>query len=114
MDERALAEKLRRIEALFAGAATDGERQAAAEAAKRITARLQQARDKDSPVEYRFRFFDKFEALVRSKPKLVLRRFIFRQASGFINKSVLLRFRFVCVIRLRCRKLPTTEHHEEE
>ncbi len=70
MDEHTLAEKLRRIEALFAGAATEGERQAAAEATKRITARLHEVRDSDPPVEYRFSMGDQwsrrlFTALLR-------------------------------------------------
>ncbi len=58
MDEQALAEKLRRIEALFAGAATPGERQAAGEAAKRIAARLEETRVKDPAVEYQFSLAD--------------------------------------------------------
>ncbi|MEZ4466568.1 MAG: hypothetical protein R3F43_19500 [bacterium] len=40
MDEARLIEKLRKIEALFAGATTDGERQAAARPATRIQERL--------------------------------------------------------------------------
>ena len=40
MDERKLIEKLRRIEALYAGAATSGERVAAANARDRIRERL--------------------------------------------------------------------------
>ncbi len=39
-DERRLLEKLRRIEALFAGATTEGERSAAAEARQRVQDRL--------------------------------------------------------------------------
>jgi len=38
--EQSLREKLRKIEALFAGAATDGERLAAGAAAERIRTRL--------------------------------------------------------------------------
>ena len=44
MDEARLLEKLRAIEALFAGATTDGERVAAAEARKRIQLRLKMPR----------------------------------------------------------------------
>jgi hypothetical protein len=58
MNEQALREKLRRIEALFAGAATEGERYAAAEAARRITARLEQLRQTDRPVEIQFSIAD--------------------------------------------------------
>ena len=58
MDERALTEKLRLIEALFAGAATKGERNAAAAAAGRITARLERLRREDPPVEMQFSVHD--------------------------------------------------------
>jgi len=54
MDEDTLLEKLRRIEALHAGATTAGERTAAAEARERILTRLAQQRESDPPVEYRF------------------------------------------------------------
>ena len=54
MDEAKLREKLSRIEALFAGATTEGERMAAAEARRRIQARLETAEQQAPPVEYRF------------------------------------------------------------
>ena len=60
MDEARLIEKLRKIEALFAGAATDGERQAAAEARDRIRARLVAVAAEDPPVEYRFTVTDQW------------------------------------------------------
>lgn len=41
MDEASLLEKLRRIEALFAGATTQGEKIAASEARRRIQLRLE-------------------------------------------------------------------------
>lgn len=44
MDEASLREKLRRIEALHAGTTSDGEREAARQAAERIRARLAEAR----------------------------------------------------------------------
>jgi hypothetical protein len=53
-DEVRLLEKLRDIEALFAGATTDGERVAAAEARKRIQLRLKAMEESDPPVEYKF------------------------------------------------------------
>ena len=53
-EEAKLLEKLRRIEALHAGAATAGERTAAAEALRRISERLATLRRSDPPVEYRF------------------------------------------------------------
>jgi hypothetical protein len=46
MDEAKLREKLSKIEALFAGAATEGERVAAGEARRRIQQRLQAASTK--------------------------------------------------------------------
>lgn len=51
MDEAKLREKLARIEALFAGATTDGERVAAAEARRRIQLRLQAVEQNDPPIE---------------------------------------------------------------
>jgi len=52
MDETKLVEKLARIEALFAGATTPGERDAAAAARERILERLRSIQDR--PIEYRF------------------------------------------------------------
>jgi len=70
MDEHTLTEKLRLIEALFAGAATDGERQAAAAASERIRSRLEELREREAPVEYQFSMADAwtrrlFTALLR-------------------------------------------------
>lgn len=58
MDEQRLIEKLRRVEALFAGATTEGERLAADEARKRIVERLRQLEQHDPPMEYRFKLAD--------------------------------------------------------
>ena len=58
MDEGKLVEKLRRIEALFAGATTEGERIAAAEARSRIQSRLKEVEQADPPVEFRFGLAD--------------------------------------------------------
>ena len=52
--EHILREKLRKIEALFAGAATSGEKDAAGAAAERIRKRLNQSADKEPPVEMKF------------------------------------------------------------
>ena len=52
-DEQALREKLRKIETLFAGAGTAGERAAAGAAAERIRARLGKAVGKELAVEIR-------------------------------------------------------------
>jgi hypothetical protein len=58
VDERTLVEKLRRIEALFAGATTAGERDAAAGARERIQQRLTASTHTDPPREYRFSLAD--------------------------------------------------------
>jgi hypothetical protein len=52
--EHILREKLRKIEALFAGAATTGEKAAAGAAAERIRKRLGQAAGKEQPIELKF------------------------------------------------------------
>ncbi|MEO7034914.1 MAG: hypothetical protein ABI548_13480 [Polyangiaceae bacterium] len=61
-DESRLLEKLRAIEALFAGAATEGERNAAGEARKRIQLRLKAMEEADPPVEYKFSVGDDWSA----------------------------------------------------
>ena len=53
-DEQKLIEKLQRIEALFAGATTKGEKFAAANALERIRQRLKDVQKLDPPVEYKF------------------------------------------------------------
>jgi hypothetical protein len=58
MDEEKLIEKLRLIEALFSGAATVGERDAAARARERILERLARFEKEDPPLEYRFSMGD--------------------------------------------------------
>lgn len=58
MDETRLVEKLARIEALFAGATTEGERDAAAAARQRILDRLRAAAAADPPSEMRFTLAD--------------------------------------------------------
>ena len=55
MDEYTkLLDKIRRIEALHAGAATPGERNAAADALRRISERVASLERSDPPTEYRF------------------------------------------------------------
>lgn len=55
MDDRhKLFETLRKIEALYAGAATPGERDAAASARERIRARLKNVAEQERSEEYRF------------------------------------------------------------
>ncbi len=58
MDEATLIEKLLKIEALFAGAGTEGERTSAGRAKQRILSRLAELLPKDPPVEYKFTFQD--------------------------------------------------------
>ena len=53
-DETALREKLRKIEALFAGAGTPGEKQAAGAAAERIRAHLSAAGRTEAVTEMRY------------------------------------------------------------
>ena len=53
-EEQKLIEKLQRIEALFAGAATKGEKVAAANALERIRDRLKDVQKLDPPEEYKF------------------------------------------------------------
>ncbi len=57
-NERELIEKLHRIEALFCGATTPGERNAAANAMERIRKRLEKTLEIDPPIEYRFTMSD--------------------------------------------------------
>jgi len=56
--ERSLRKKLRKIEALFAGAATEGEKVAAGAAADRIRDRLGQVAGKEKPIEIKFSISD--------------------------------------------------------
>ncbi len=58
MDEARLIEKLRRVEALFAGAATEGERDAAEHARRRILERLRSWEREEPATEYRFSMAD--------------------------------------------------------
>jgi len=57
-DQSKLIETLQRIEALYAGATTRGEREAAANARERIRARLEKLQESDPPVEFRFTLND--------------------------------------------------------
>lgn len=58
MDEARLLEKLAKIEALFAGTTSAGERVAAAEARRRILERLAEVRALDPPIEFKFSLSD--------------------------------------------------------
>jgi hypothetical protein len=59
-EEERLVEKLQHIEALFAGAATPGEREAAAQARDRIRTRLHEQQQLDPPVEFAFKLRDRW------------------------------------------------------
>ena len=59
-EEAALREKLRKIEALFAGAGTAGERNAAEAALERVRARLAELRRRDAPIEMQFSLPDQW------------------------------------------------------
>lgn len=56
--EQELREKLRKIEALFAGAATHGERAAALAARDRIRAKLKEVEAREGPTEMKFSLGD--------------------------------------------------------
>jgi hypothetical protein len=60
MDESALLEKLRKVEALFAGATIPGERQAAGAAIERIKAHLRDLRSKEADTEFRCSLVDRW------------------------------------------------------
>lgn len=57
-EEQKLIEKLQRIESLFAGATTTGEKVAAANALDRIREKLTDVQKLDPPVEYKFTLTD--------------------------------------------------------
>ena len=59
-DEAELRDKLRKIEALFAGAATPGERSAAEAALERLKARLGEMAQRDPPIEMQFSMPDQW------------------------------------------------------
>lgn len=59
-DEAELRDKLRKIEALFAGAATPGERSAAEAALERVKARLSEMARRDPPIEMQLSLTDQW------------------------------------------------------
>ncbi len=64
MDEAKLKEKLRLIEALFAGATTPGEKDAAGKARQRILDRLKSVEAADPPVDFKFTLQDMWQRKV--------------------------------------------------
>jgi hypothetical protein len=72
MDEAKLIEKLRLIEALFAGAKTAGEKDAADRAKQRILERLKSVEKADPPIEFKFTLRDIWQQKVMTA---ILRRY---------------------------------------
>jgi hypothetical protein len=64
MNDNDLREKLRKIEALFAGASTAGERDAAEAALARVKARLADQGRLDPPIEMQFSMADQWSRLL--------------------------------------------------
>ncbi len=58
MHEQDLLDKLRKIERLYAGASTPGEKEAAADAIARIKRRIGEAAKIERPIEYKFTLTD--------------------------------------------------------
>ena len=75
MNEADLINKLIKIEGLFAGAATEGERDSAERAKQRILQRLRELLPEDPPIEYKFTFTDMWS---RKVFVALLRRYDFR------------------------------------
>lgn len=98
--ERELREKLRKIAALFEGATTAGERDAAAAAIERIRAALKAAERTDQIIEVRFRLTDRwhrrlFTALCRRYglrpyryPRQRYSTVVLRAPKSFINDTL--------------------------
>jgi hypothetical protein len=61
MDEDRLIEKLRLIEALFAGAKTAGEKNAAERAKQRILERPKSIEESGPPIEFKFTLHDMWQ-----------------------------------------------------
>jgi len=64
MSIHALREKLRKIEALFAGAGTPGERHAAEAALERMRVRLKELEQRDPPIELQFSLPDRWSRIL--------------------------------------------------
>ena len=75
MNEADLISKLIKIEGLFAGAATEGERDSAERAKQRILQRLKELLPENPPIEYKFTFTDMWS---RKVFVALLRRYDFR------------------------------------
>ena len=103
-DETLLREKLRKIEALFAGGATAGERSAAQAAAERIRARLEATAKTEQPTEMRLSIADTWSrqlliALCRRYglkpyryPRMHRQTVIIKAPRSFIDKVLLPEF----------------------
>jgi hypothetical protein len=62
--ESQLRDKLRKIEALFAGAGTPGEKMAAEAALARVRARLAEFGERDAPIDLQFSMADQWSRLL--------------------------------------------------
>ncbi len=87
-----LAEKLKRIEALFAGATTQGEKVAAGNAIERIKKRIEEFQVSDPPVDYKFSLNNRwsrrlFVALLRRYDITPFRRYRQRYTTVMANVS---------------------------
>ncbi len=103
-DETLLREKLRKIEALFAGGATAGERSAAQAAAERIRSRLESTAKTEQPTEMRLSIADTWSrqlliALCRRYglkpyryPRMHRQTVIIKAPRSFIDKVLLPEF----------------------
>ncbi|KWV49291.1 hypothetical protein AS156_16245 [Bradyrhizobium macuxiense] len=60
MNEEQLRERLRKVEALYFGATSPGEREAASAAADRLNAKLEEVARRDPPVEMKFSLPDEW------------------------------------------------------
>jgi hypothetical protein len=98
--EEELRQKLRKIAALFEGATTSGEQDAAAAAIERIRAAIRSAEQKEKPVETKFRLPDRwnrrlFTALCRRYgltpyryPRQRYSTVVLRAPASFINNTL--------------------------
>ena len=94
--ESQLREKLRKIEALFVGAGTAGERLAAEAALRRVRARVEELARHDPPIEQQFSLPDRWSRLLFLAlcHRYGLRPFRYRRAAsrGFVDRVLLPEF----------------------
>jgi len=91
-EEAKIIEKLKKIEALFDGAATAGEKGAAANALERVRKRFEEIKDTDPPIEFKFSLSNGwsrklFVALLRRYEIKPFRRYRQRHTTVMANIS---------------------------